>query len=201
MALHSSGKPLMRAVLDGLYRISGALAALCLVFICLIVAGQVAGRIVDAIALAVTGRGFGFYIPSAAEFSGFLFASSSFLALAYTLRHGDHIRVLLCLVRLPDRARRGAEIWCLAFAAGFAGFFASHAVLLVLDSLAFGEVSVGMVPVPLWIPQGFMAMGLVVLTIAALDDLVSVLRRWDPSYGQSEQPPGEAVRDDGAGLP
>ena len=199
--MHFPGKRLVRGALDGLYRISGALAALCLVLICLIVAGQVAGRVVDAIALAVAGRGFGFYIPSAAEFSGFLFAASSFLALAYTLRHGDHIRVLLCLSRLPDRARRGAEIWCLAFAAGFAGFFAVHAVLLVLDSLDFGEVSVGMVPVPLWIPQGFMALGLVVLTIAALDDLVSVLCRRNPSYGKSDQAPDEAVRDGGAGVP
>ena len=191
----------MRNALDGLYRISGVLAAFCLVLICLIVAGQVAGRVVDAIALAVAGRSFGFYIPSAAEFSGFLFAASSFLALANTLRHGDHIRVLLCLSRFSDRARRGAEIWCLIFAAGFAGFFAAHAILLVLDSRAFGEVSVGIVPVDLWIPQGFMALGLVVLTIAALDDLVAVFCRRDPSYRKSEQVPDEAIRDSRAGFP
>ena len=176
----------MRTALDGLYRLSGALAALCLLLICLIVAAQVTGRVIDTLTLAAWGRGIGLYVPSAAEFSGFLFAAASFLALASALRHGDHIRVSLFISRHTGRNRRAIEIWCLVFAAAFSAFFAFHAVLLVLDSHAFGEVSVGMVPVPLWIPQGFMAFGLVVLAIAVLDDLVRVLRGGGPSYRDME---------------
>jgi len=172
----------MRTILDHLYRISGGLAAVCLTIICLIVVAQVAGRVIDGIANVATGHRIGLLVPSAAEFSGFFLAAASFLALAYTLRHDGHIRVSLLITRFTGKVRHGIEVWCLFFAAALAGFFSWHTVLLVLDSIKFGEVSFGMVPVPLWIPQSFMALGLIVLTIAVVDDLVSVLRGDDPSY-------------------
>ena len=62
------------------------------------------------------------------------------------------------------------------------GFFTWNTILLVADSIEYGEVSYGMIPVPLWIPQSFMALGLIVLTIALVDDIVRVLRGKKPSY-------------------
>ncbi len=44
------------------------------------------------------------------------------------------------------------------------------------------DVSQGLVPVPLWIPQSGMALGVAILLIALLDDLVLVLSRKTPSY-------------------
>ncbi len=172
---------------------------MCLVFICLIVAVQVAGRITDAVTVTVFGSSYGFHVPSAAEFSGFLFAASSFLALACTFRRGGHIRVFLLLSRWSASVRLRIEIGCLVFAAGLSGFSAFHAFLLALDSLLFGEMSVGIVPVPLWIPQGFMALGLVVLTISVLDDLICVLAGGEPSYREFEGTPDENINSPGAG--
>ncbi len=183
-----------RSVLDRIYLASTVLAACCLVLICLVVAAQVGGRVVDTLAGAVGGSRPGLYVPSAAEFTGYLFVAASFLALAGTFRHGGHIRVTLLLSRLGGGARRRFEIGCLVFAAVFSGFFSLHSVLLALDSHAFGEVSVGLVPVPLWIPQGFMALGLVVFTIAAIDDLACVLRGGRPSCQEPvDTPPGADV--------
>jgi TRAP-type C4-dicarboxylate transport system permease small subunit len=172
----------MRNALDWLYRSSGALAAVCLLAICTIVIAQVAGRIIDGLATLITGDQIGLIVPSAAEFSGFFLAGASFLALAYTFRHGGHIRVSLLVQRLGGRGRHWIELWCLAFGTVLGAFFSWHTVLLVLDSWEFDEVSYGMIPVPLWIPQTLMAVGLIVLTIALIDDLVTVARGGEASY-------------------
>lgn len=177
----------MRSILDLLYRASGALAAVCLTSICVIVVAQVCGRIVDGLANWLTGEQIGLVVPSAAEFAGFFLAGASFLALAYTLRHGGHIRVSLLVQRMTGPGRHWIELWCLGFASLLSAFFAWHAVLLVLDSWEFDEVSYGIIPVPLWIPQTSVALGLIVLTVALIDDLVSVVKGGDPSYKGAEE--------------
>jgi hypothetical protein len=53
---------------------------------------------------------------------------------------------------------------------------------MTVTSYQLGDVSQGLVPVPLWIPQSGMALGLVVLFIAVADDLVQVLRGTETSY-------------------
>ena len=78
-------------------------------------------------------------------------------------------------------------MWCLAFATGLGAFFSWHTVLLVVDSWEFDEVSYGMIPVPLWIPQTSMAVGLIVLTIALIDDLVGVIRGQEASYESADE--------------
>jgi hypothetical protein len=50
------------------------------------------------------------------------------------------------------------------------------------ESYVFNDRSAGVLPIPLWIPQTGMSLGIIVLTIAFLDDLVTVLRGGTPSY-------------------
>ena len=113
-------------------------------------------------------------------------AAASFLALAYTLRAGGHIRVSLVIQHLGPRARHAVELWCTAAGAGLAGYFAWYSVALVVDSIEFGDVSPGIVPVALWLPQSAMALGLVVLTISLVDNLVAVLMGDNSSYAAGE---------------
>ncbi len=54
----------------------------------------------------------------------------------------------------------------------------------MLESLEYGDVSPGMVPVALWIPQSAMALGLVILTISLLDSFVEALRGQVPAYAR-----------------
>jgi len=176
----------MRALLDGLYRASGALAAFFLVAIALVVLLQVGANLVDALIKAFGGEPIGLVIPSYAEFAGFFLAAASFLALAYTLRAGGHIRVALVLQRLGSGARHAAELWCVAAGAAISAYFTWYAWGLVLESIEFGDLSPGIVPVPLWIPQSAMALGLAVLAIALVDELVSLLRGGAPSYAEAE---------------
>lgn len=172
----------MRSALDLLYRVSGGIAALFLVAICGIVLLQVGANIIDRIASLTTGEAIGLVIPSYAEFAGFFLAASSFFALAYSLRRGSHIRVNLVIQHFTGQRRRWIEIWCVAVAAALSAYFCLFMISLVQESLEFGDVSPGMVAVPLWIPQSAMALGLIVLVIALLDELVGLLRGAEPTY-------------------
>lgn len=83
----------MRRTLDTLYSVAGALAALCLVAIAVLVALQIGARLLDY-ALVFTGlTPTRFIVPSLTEIAGFLLAGATFLALADTLAKNVHIRV------------------------------------------------------------------------------------------------------------
>ena len=71
----------MRRLLDRLYLAGGVIAGICLVLMALLILAQ------------IVARWFGVIVPSTEDFSGFLLAAASFLALAYTLRSGGHISV------------------------------------------------------------------------------------------------------------
>lgn len=172
----------MRRFLDRLYLASGVLGAL---FICAILATvglQVSLNILDSLIAWITGRAIGLLIPSYAEFAGFFLAAASFLALPYTLRRGGHIRVNLLLQHVPAGLRRWLEAWCTAVAALISGYFAFYMANLIHNSWRFGDVSPGMVAVPIWIPQTSLLAGLVVLTVALVDEFVTVVRGGEPSY-------------------
>lgn len=176
----------MRKALDALYRLSAVLAALSLVAIAAMVVAQVAGRILDGVLSLIGGEPIGLLVPSLAEIAGFLLVAASFLALASTLRNADHIRVIILLQQVPRSFARFLEIWVLAVAVALVGYFAWNAGLLTLDSYNFHEVSYGIIPIPLWIPQTAMTAGLVVFLISLIDDLVVTLCGGAPSYLEPE---------------
>lgn len=164
--------------LDWIFHGAGILSALLLAAIAVLTFVQ------------IVGRAFGFLISTGVEFAGFCMAASIFLALAWTLRSGGHIRVSLFVQRLGPVARRAVEIWCLALAALAVALFTYSAALMTWDSYRFGDVSVGMVPVPLWIPQTAMAAGILLLEVALVEQLVLVLRRGSPTYRAFEEVEG-----------
>ncbi len=173
----------MRRALDSLYRISGGLAAAFIVAIVALVFMQVCLNLADKVSAAITGTGLGLTIPSYADFTGFFLAAATFLALAYTLRAGGHIRVTLVLNRLSARAHRGFEIVIVAIAMAMSAFASWYIIMLVYESYEYGDRSSGMVSVPIWLPQLPVAFGLIILTIALLDEFVGLLRgrpaSWD----------------------
>jgi len=174
----------MRRALDWLYRGSAALAAVFLVAICVVVAVQVAANAANALYGAVTGRALGWMVPSYADFAGYFLGASAFLGLAPTLRTGGHVRVGLLLDAVAGGKRRLLEGTALVAGVTASGYFAFYMARLVAESLRFGDVSPGIVAVPLWLPQSALALGLVVLTISLTDDLVAVLRGQPASYQQ-----------------
>jgi ABC-type sulfate transport system permease component len=77
------------------------------------------------------------------------------------------------------------DLACLAAGAVLNGYFAYYTYLLVRDSIDFGEVSDGLLGIPLAIPQSAMLAGLVVLTIALVDEFVTVALGGVPSFEDS----------------
>jgi TRAP-type C4-dicarboxylate transport system permease small subunit len=165
---------MVRSVLDGLYLLTGYLAGLFLIAIFVLMMGLSVGREV------------GFNIPAGDDFASWCMAALAFLGLAHTFKSGELIRVGLVLDRLSGRVRRVVETVCLVVGAAFVGFFAWHAVRMTYDSWRFNDMAQGVLPVPLWIPQLGYAFGLVVLSIAFVDELAHVLTGHAPSY---EKPP------------
>jgi TRAP-type C4-dicarboxylate transport system permease small subunit len=176
----------MRRFLDLLYSAALWLAALCLVAIALLVGAQVAGRIVDGVLVALGRPRYGFLIPSLPEIAGFLLAASTFLALAGTLKAGAHIRVTLVLGALPEGVRRLFEMAALAFSAAAAAYAAFFVVRLAQDSWRFNELSVGLLPLPLWPPQALLAVGLALFVVALLDELAIVAAGRRPTFRAAE---------------
>ncbi|MGE3064729.1 MAG: TRAP transporter small permease [Hyphomicrobiaceae bacterium] len=176
----------MRKLLDGLYLFAGWLAALCLIAIALMVGVQVVGRIVDSTMRALGFAPYGFIVEGLAEIAGYLLAVSSLLALAAALKAGAHIRVTMVLSALPVRARRIVETCAFGAAFIMSAYMTWRLGALALDSWRFNEVSYGLVPLPLAWPQAAMAFGLLVLTIALLDEFLTVLREGRASFQAQE---------------
>ncbi len=153
----------MRKALDRVYDLCGVAAALSLVAIGTLILWQVGARWIGASSQGLS------------EYAGYCMAASSFLALAHTLRHGGHIRVLLFLQRLKGWRRRGAELWCLCAGAFLAGYLAWFSIKMVRVSYQLGDVSEGFDATQLWIPQSAMAVGASVLFLAIIDRLIAVL--------------------------
>jgi TRAP-type C4-dicarboxylate transport system permease small subunit len=178
----------MRSALDRLYRTSEVLGALFLVAVWAIVLLQVGFNLLDLVADWTLGAPIGLVVPSYGELAGFFLAATTFLALASTWRAGAHVRVNLVLRTAPVAVARWIDLWCIAAAALIGGYFAYHASGLCWQSFVHGDVSSGLVPVPLWLPQFAMSLGLTILVVALLDraaGLISDQDAWASPPGPS----------------
>lgn len=165
---------MLRKVLDAIYLGAGWLAGLFLIAI-----------FVMMMALSV-GREIGVNVKSGDDITAWCMASMAFLGLAHTFKSGEMIRVGLLTERLTGRARWLTEMFALVTAAIFIGYFAWHVVQMTTTSWRIGDVSTGVLVVPLWIPQLGFTLGIVILWIAIIDELVHVAAGNPPRY---EKPP------------
>jgi TRAP-type C4-dicarboxylate transport system permease small subunit len=150
----------MRAALDRLYDAAGVLAAFFLVGTLTMVIAGIAGRLLN------------FNVPGTDAYAGYCMAAAGFLALAHTLKRGEHIRVTLILNALRGSSRKALEVWSLGFASLLSTVMAYYSCRLVWQSLDFNDVSTGVDATPLWIPQLVMAVGMVVFAIAFVDEFI-----------------------------
>ncbi len=155
---------MIRRSLDALYDGAAALAALAMVGLLVMVM------------LSILGRQLAFNIPGVDAYAGYLMAAAGFLALAHTLKRGEHIRVTLLIGRLSGGWRRGMELWSLAAASLLAGLLAWYSIRLAWQSHSFHDISTSNDATPLWIPQLSMAIGTVVLLVAFIDEFIQELR-------------------------
>jgi TRAP-type C4-dicarboxylate transport system permease small subunit len=173
------GTGALRKFLDTLYAATAAVGGLFMV------------ALLVAVLMSIVGRQIGFNVPGVDAYAGYMMAGAGFLALAHTLKKGEHIRVTLVLTALHGRMRRALEIWALFAATLLAFLFAGYGCRLAWQSYTLHDVSTSSDATPLWLPQLTFAVGAVVLAIAFIDELVLELR------GQRVvQTPEEAMRNE-----
>ena len=165
----------MRRFLDRLYAASGALAAACLAGIAAVMLLQ-AGM-----------RAAGFLLRGADDMVAWLCAASAFLALAYTFRNGEHVRVSLLINGLRGAARRHAETFCLVAALIVSAYTTWAVASFAFESWKFGELAQGLIQIPIWLPQLSLVFGMLVFSISIADELVAHLRGAKTTYQLAEE--------------
>jgi TRAP-type C4-dicarboxylate transport system permease small subunit len=165
----------LRRFLDRLYLTAAVLAAVALAAICVLMLAQAAGR--EA----------GVLIRGAEDIVAWLCAACTFLALGHTFRHGDLVRVGVFLDRLGPRARWGAELTALGVTAAFTIYMLWAVGGFVYESWQLKEPAQGLLPIPIWIPQTSLVVGIAIFFVAVLDELWTVLHKRKPSYQLMEE--------------
>ena len=150
--------------LNKLYKVSGYIAAIFLIFVAVF------------ILIGISSRIFGFYIRGLAEYSGYCMASASFFALAYTFVEGGHIRITLFLEKLSGLKKKITEIWCLIIASFFSGYLSFYFIKMLIISYKFQERSEGADEILIWIPQTSLAFGSFIFFICILHHLIKALK-------------------------
>ncbi|KEJ95303.1 TRAP-type C4-dicarboxylate transport system, small permease component [Pseudosulfitobacter pseudonitzschiae] len=142
------------------------------------ICGYLAGVFLAGIAVAtlaqISARQLGIPIDTT-ELSGFFLAASTFLALAYTFVNGGHVRIELVSQFAPERLRLAIEIWACAAAILIVGYASWHMTAFTIQTYTFGDLSPGLMAVPLWIPQSAVSFGLIVMLLSILEQFAVVL--------------------------
>jgi TRAP-type C4-dicarboxylate transport system permease small subunit len=160
----------MRKFLDRLYLGAGALAALCVLAIGVLMIAQ-----------SVL-REFGVRTGATNDVVAWLCAAAAFLAMAHAFKHGDFVRVTLLLDKVSTGVQRALEVASLAIACVAIGYLAFWATRFAWESYQFNDMANGLLAIPLWIPQTSFVLGSWLFFIAVLDEMLLVLRGHRPSY-------------------
>jgi TRAP-type C4-dicarboxylate transport system permease small subunit len=109
------------------------------------------------------------------EVATYCMAASAFLGLACTWRSGVHVRMELLINRFQGPFRKGLEILALVITLTACGYFTWFASRFAKESFQMNDMSQGLLPIPLWIPQSSMVIGLVLLCMAIGESLFDAI--------------------------
>ena len=160
----------MRRWLDRLYYAAGAIGAVFLLIVGVLMIGQ-----------SVL-REFGVRTGAVNDLVAWSCAAASFFAMAHAFKHGDFVRVTLLLDNVGPRLRRTLEIASLVVGTVSVAYLTWSAWRFTYESFVFDELAQGLLPVPMWIPQSSFALGSLLLLVAVVDELVLVLRGARPTF-------------------
>ncbi|MQB01501.1 MAG: TRAP transporter small permease subunit [Actinobacteria bacterium] len=124
------------------------------------------------IMVATVGRLVGFTLSGANEVSRYLLVVSIYLGLAYTLREDGFVRVRALEDRLGSATGRILQIFVTLLSLVYSGILSWFLWGLALESLEFGAQSIGVLGVPLYIPQMVMVVGVVLLSLELVVEVV-----------------------------
>lgn len=150
-----------------------------------IVAGILLLTMVVVMFVNIVMRQFGALFEGSEEIATFSMVGLAFLGLPAVYRAGMHVRVETLYLRLSDVRQRAINIFCVIVAVLVCLVLIYFSAFLVWDSYKFGDTSIGLLAMPLWIPQLPIPIGLALLTLALLDDLGQLVRGEEASFQTS----------------
>jgi TRAP-type C4-dicarboxylate transport system permease small subunit len=155
----------MVALLKGLIRLGEA-------------AGAIAIAVIAAIVLYdVTARALGAPTLWALEFTGYVMVGAAVLAAGEVLHKDGHFDVRLFVDMLPARVQRVLDTAVAALSMLFIVAVTVGVFQLLAQTHQFGFRSPTLYRVPLIIPQSVLAIGFVLLSLAAIGKVVGAIRR------------------------
>lgn len=160
----------MRRLLDRLYLAAGAVAALMVLAIGVLMIYQSIARELGVRTGAIN------------DIVAWCCAAAAFMAMAHAFKHGDFVRVTLLLEKLSPAWRHRFELAALLIGTAATAYLAWWANRFTYESWEFNELAQGLLPIAIWIPQASFALGSILLLIAVVDELVIVLRGGRPTF-------------------
>ncbi len=109
------------------------------------------------------------------EYAGYLMCVLTFCSLAYTLRERGHIRMVFLLRALSPRGRLRLNVVCHAVGFLFGIGFTGYCFGFFWDSVVSGSQSMQVSETYLAVPQFFMPLGALLLTVQFLGEIVQDL--------------------------
>ncbi len=109
------------------------------------------------------------------ELNGFIVVAMVALGAGEVLLRGEHFGVDLLTERAGPRTQWLVEIWGMIGVILVAAAILYSAVIMVQFSYDFGIYSDGYLSVQMWIPQGFLLIGMIILILAALARIFTLL--------------------------
>ena len=109
------------------------------------------------------------------ELNGFVVVAMVALGAGEVLLRGEHFGVDLLTERAGPRTQWVVDLWGMVGVILVAAAVLYSAVLMVQFSYDFGIYSDGYLSVQMWIPQGFLLIGMVILILAAIARIITLL--------------------------
>lgn len=120
------------------------------------------------------------------EYSGYLMAAMTFLALAFTLKDKSHIRMVFLHTVLKGKARVALDIYAFAVGFIFCAVLTWTTSLFFWDSLVNNSRSMQISETYLAIPQFFMPLGTLLMTIQFFAEMCRSIIRLRSGETESE---------------
>ncbi len=121
------------------------------------------------------------------EYTGYLMAALTFLALAYTLRDKSHIRMVFLHEIVKGRARNIVDLYAFIVGFLFCAVLTYNCFDFFLDSIRTGTRSMQISATPLAYPHFFMPLGSAILTLQFAAEICrSLIRLRTGETGEAE---------------
>ncbi len=128
---------------------------------------------------------FSISLPFAVEYAGYLLVLVLFLGSGWTLAQGGHIRVTLLSEHVSQRTAHKLDVVCTFIALFIAGLWSVSMIDFALGTWQRGTLSYFASETPLAIPQGLLAIGPCILTLALSARLVRLVRNDQAAHAES----------------